>query len=116
MGPGKQGLSKAYILRAAEDSLKRLQTDYIDLYQSHRDDPDTPLEETLEAYSGLMEQGKVRVIGASNYSAERLRHALEVSKGTACPGIRASSLSIICTIARSTKRNLSLCVWKTGWA
>jgi aryl-alcohol dehydrogenase-like predicted oxidoreductase len=76
MGPDAKGLSKAYILRAAEDSLKRLQTDYIDLYQSHRDDPETSLDETLQAYAQLMEQGKVRAIGASNYSAQRLSYAL----------------------------------------
>jgi aryl-alcohol dehydrogenase-like predicted oxidoreductase len=80
MGPGKKGLSKAYILRAAEDSLKRLQTDRIDLYQSHVDDPDTPMEETLEAYAQLIGQGKVRAIGASNFTAERLAQALTVSK------------------------------------
>jgi aryl-alcohol dehydrogenase-like predicted oxidoreductase len=80
MAPEKKGLSKAYILRAAEDSLRRLQTDYIDLYQSHRDDPDAPLDETLQAYAQLMEQGKVRAIGASNYSAERLSCALALSR------------------------------------
>ena len=80
MGPGQKGLSKAYILRAAEESLKRLQTDYIDLYQSHADDPDTPLIETLEAYAQLVKQGKVRAIGASNYGAERLREALQFSR------------------------------------
>ena len=80
MGSNKKGLSKAYIVRAAEDSLKRLQTDRIDLYQSHRDDPDTPLDETLEAYAQLMEQGKVRSIGASNYNAERLSYALALSR------------------------------------
>ena len=85
MGPHAKGLSKAYILRAAEDSLGRLQTDYIDLYQSHRDDPDTPLDETLQAYAQLMEQGKVRAIGASNYSGERLSHALALSKRHALP-------------------------------
>ena len=79
MGPGRKGLSRAYILRAVEDSLKRLQTDYIDLYQSHTDDLDTPLEETLGAYAQLIQQGKIRAIGASNYGAERLRRALEVS-------------------------------------
>ncbi len=76
MGPGRKGLSKAYILQAAEASLQRLQTDRIDLYQSHMDDPATPIDETLEAYRQLMEQGKVRAIGASNYSAERLEQAL----------------------------------------
>ena len=80
MAPGSKGLSKAYILRAVEDSLRRLQTDSIDLYQSHIDDPQTPLEETLEAYSQLISQGKVRSIGASNYSAERLTQALQTSK------------------------------------
>jgi aryl-alcohol dehydrogenase-like predicted oxidoreductase len=85
MGPGKKGLSKSYILTAVEDSLRRLQTDYIDLYQSHVDDPETPLEETLEAYAELVMQGKVRAIGASNYSAERLSQALEVSKQKGFP-------------------------------
>lgn len=82
---GKKGLSKSYILRSAEDSLRRLQTDRIDLYQSHQDDPDTPLEETLEAYSQLIRQGKVRVIGASNYSAERLGRALITSEQNGLP-------------------------------
>ena len=81
MGPGDKGLSKAYILRAVERSLQRLQTDYIDLYQSHQDDPSTPIEETLEAYAALIKQGKVRVIGASNFTAERLAAALETSDG-----------------------------------
>ena len=85
MGHGKKGLSKEYILRAVEDSLSRLQTDYIDLYQSHRDDPDAHLEETLEAYAQLMKQGKVRAIGASNYSAERLSEVLGVSKERGLP-------------------------------
>jgi aryl-alcohol dehydrogenase-like predicted oxidoreductase len=85
MGDGKKGLSKSYILRAAEDSLRRLQTDYIDLYQSHADDPDTPLEETLGAYAELIKQGKVRSIGASNFKAERLAAALETSKKSGSP-------------------------------
>jgi aryl-alcohol dehydrogenase-like predicted oxidoreductase len=79
MGPNKKGLSRDYIMRSAEDSLRRLQSDYIDLYQSHEDDPQTPLEETLEAYSQLIKEGKVRAIGASNYSAERLSEALKTS-------------------------------------
>ncbi len=79
MAPGKKGLSKAWITAAVEDSLRRLQTDYIDLYQAHRDDPETPLEETLEAFAGLVAAGKVRAIGASNYSAARLAAALAVS-------------------------------------
>jgi len=81
----RKGLSKAYILRAAEDSLRRLQTDYIDVYQSHRDDPGTPLDETLQAYAELIEQGKVRAIGASNYSAERLSRALALSRRHGLP-------------------------------
>src|SRR5580692_1877478 len=85
MAPDKQGLSKAYILREVEESLQRLQTDYIDLYQSHKDDPKTPLEETLEAYDQLIKQGKVRAIGASNYSGERLAEALKVSKEHGLP-------------------------------
>lgn len=80
MGTGKKGLSRDYIFRAVEDSLRRLQTDYIDLYQSHVDDADTSLEETLEAYGELVKQGKVRVIGASNYHAERLQQAARISR------------------------------------
>lgn len=85
MGPGKKGLSKAYILSEVEESLQRLRTDYIDLYQSHVDDPNTPLEETLGAYDQLIKQGKVRAIGASNYSAERITEALKVSKEHGLP-------------------------------
>lgn len=80
MGNGNNGLGKDYILRAVEKSLQRLQTDYIDLYQSHQDDAKTPLEETMSAFDQLLKQGKVRAIGASNYSAERLADALAVSK------------------------------------
>lgn len=75
-----QGLSRRYILDEAEASLRRLKTDYIDLYQAHRDDPNTPLDETLAAFDELVRQGKVRAIGASNYSAARLREALQISE------------------------------------
>jgi len=85
MGGEKKGLSKAYILQEAEESLKRLQTDHIDLYQSHKDDPDTPLEETLAAYAQLVKQGKVRVIGASNYDSIRLGEALKASAAKGYP-------------------------------
>lgn len=85
MGPGEGGLSKAYILREVERSLSRLKTDYIDLYQSHRDDAETPLEETLEAYAGLIKAGKVRAIGASNYKADRLAESLKVSAAKGLP-------------------------------
>jgi aryl-alcohol dehydrogenase-like predicted oxidoreductase len=79
MGSGKSGLSKKYILKAVEDSLKRLQTDYIDLYQSHKDDLATPVEETLQAYQQLIAEGKIKFIGASNFSAARLQEALDAS-------------------------------------
>jgi aryl-alcohol dehydrogenase-like predicted oxidoreductase len=85
MAPGKKGLAPTYIQREVEDSLKRLQTDYIDLYQSHTDDAATPLAETLGAYDKLIKAGKVRVIGASNYSAERLEEALGVSAKNGLP-------------------------------
>ncbi|MEJ2902870.1 aldo/keto reductase [Pedobacter panaciterrae] len=80
MGPDKKGLSKKYIFQAVEDSLRRLKTDYIDLYQSHYDDPDTPIQETLEAYHQLIKEGKVRWIGASNLTPERLTESLEIAK------------------------------------
>jgi len=75
----RPGLGVDNITAAVDDSLRRLQTDYIDLYQAHEDDASTPLESTLGAFSRLIEQGKVRAIGASNYSAERLADALKVS-------------------------------------
>ncbi|UEM18785.1 aldo/keto reductase [Skermanella mucosa] len=78
MGPGRKGLAPAYIRTAVEDSLRRLRTDHIDLYQSHWDDPETPFEDTLAAYQQLIDQGKVRAVGASNLSPARLREALEV--------------------------------------
>jgi aryl-alcohol dehydrogenase-like predicted oxidoreductase len=80
MSPTQKGLSKKYILTAAEDSLARLQTDYLDLYQSHRDDLATPTSETLEAYTQLIQQGKVRLIGASQCTADRLEKALVLSQ------------------------------------
>jgi aryl-alcohol dehydrogenase-like predicted oxidoreductase len=85
MAPGKKGLSRAYMQTAVEDSLRRLQTDYIDLYQSHRDDPDTPIEETLSAYADLIKAGKVREIGASNFSADRLAESLKTSTDKGLP-------------------------------
>ncbi|RZK05810.1 MAG: aldo/keto reductase, partial [Flavobacterium sp.] len=79
MGNGKKGLQKNYIFKAVEASLKRLQTDYLDLYQTHFDDLDTPVEETLEAYDTLVKQGKIRWIGASNMSVDRLKESLAIS-------------------------------------
>lgn len=80
LSPEKNGLKPQYIRQAVEDSLRRLQTDYIDLYQAHRDDEDTPLAETLSAFDSLIKEGKVRAIGASNYSAARLQEALQISE------------------------------------
>jgi aryl-alcohol dehydrogenase-like predicted oxidoreductase len=89
MGLNMKGLSKPYILKAVEASLKRLQTDYIDLYQSHWDDLNMPMEETLDAYAVLIKQGKVRAIGASNFNAERLMHSLEISKQKGYPSYQS---------------------------
>ena len=85
LGEGKQGLKKQRILEAAEASLKRLQTNHIDLYQSHKDDEATPLDETLEAYQQLIRDGKVRAIGASNYKGARLTDALETASKLGLP-------------------------------
>ena len=78
-GPNDQGLSRIHIIQAVEASLRRLQTDYIDLYQSHWTDEDTPIEETLRAFDDLVKQGKVRYVGASNYAAWELMQALWTS-------------------------------------
>ncbi|MBV9702837.1 MAG: aldo/keto reductase [Methylobacteriaceae bacterium] len=79
MAPGRKGLSRSHILLEAEDSLRRLQTDYIDLYYSHADDAATPIEETLEAHALLVKDGKVRAIGASNFTVARLAQSLKTS-------------------------------------
>ncbi len=85
MGDGKVGLAPARIRAAAEESLRRLQVEYIDLYQAHTDDANTPLEATLEAFAQLMDEGKVRSIGASNFSAARLAEALDSSRRLGLP-------------------------------
>src|SRR5580692_6912823 len=85
IAPGRKGLSRTHIMRSAEDSLRRLQTDHIDLYFSHTDDSTVPLEETLGAYQKLIGVGKIRAVGASNYTAARLAQALEVSRKGALP-------------------------------
>ena len=85
MGNGKIGLSRAYLRAAVEASLRRLQTDRVDLYQSHDDDSKTPLEETMAAFGELISEGKVRAIGASNFTAPRLAEALAVSKKFGLP-------------------------------
>jgi aryl-alcohol dehydrogenase-like predicted oxidoreductase len=85
MGQGKRDLSAGYIAKAAEDSLKRLQTDHIDLYLSHWPDPDTPYAGTLGAYDRLLEAGKVRHVGCSNLDAKQLREALDVAAREGLP-------------------------------
>ncbi|MBT2302866.1 aldo/keto reductase [Variovorax paradoxus] len=85
MGEGRKGLSPAYIREAVDASLKRLKTDHIDLYQSHDDDAETPLADTLGAFAELIKAGKVRAIGASNYSAPRLAEALDVAEREGLP-------------------------------
>jgi aryl-alcohol dehydrogenase-like predicted oxidoreductase len=85
MAADRKGLAATYIERAAEESLRRLQTDYIDLYFSHTDDTTVPLAETLEAYRRLIDKGKVRILGASNYSVARLQEAFEVSVQSRLP-------------------------------
>lgn len=84
MGEGKS-LKRNYIFKAVENSLKRLQTDHIDLYQSHFDDLSTPVEEIIDAFAELMKQGKIRVIGASNLSIERLKRSVEYSESKGLP-------------------------------
>lgn len=80
MSPEKHGASRGYVVRAAADSLRRLRTEWIDLYQLHRPDPETPMEETLQALQGLVQQGKVRYIGCSNFSGAQLKEAHEAAQ------------------------------------
>lgn len=79
-GPNDEGLSRKHVLKAAEDSLRRLRTDYVDLYQAHSPDPDTSLEETLRAFDDLVRQGKVRYLGCSNYPAWQVAVGLSISE------------------------------------
>jgi aryl-alcohol dehydrogenase-like predicted oxidoreductase len=94
MAPGKKGLSAARIVEGAEASLRRLKTDYIDLFQSHYEDPDTTAEETMEAYARLIQQGKVRAVGASNHSAAALRQALAASDRLGLPRYTTMQLEL----------------------
>ncbi len=89
MGPGKKGLQRDYIISAVEASLKRLQTDVIDLYISHKEDDETPAGEVSETYGMLIKHGKIRVCGASNYSAKRLRQAIETSHRNTSPAYQS---------------------------
>ncbi|MEP7359904.1 MAG: aldo/keto reductase [Anaerolineales bacterium] len=84
-GPNGEGLSRAHILRAVEDSLRRLQTDYLDLYQTHWPDTDTPIEETLHALADLVHQGKVRYLGCSNYNGYQLMESILVARHAGLP-------------------------------
>ncbi len=86
----EQGASRSYIVKAVEGSLKRLRTDYLDLYQIHQPDPNTPIEETLEALSELIQQGMVRRLGLSNYSAEGISQAQDEAKRLGVPGFVSS--------------------------
>jgi aryl-alcohol dehydrogenase-like predicted oxidoreductase len=85
----KKGLKKAYILQSIEDSLARLQTDHIDLYQTHYDDLETPVEETLEAYAEIVKSGKVRAIGTSNMTVERLAESINISEQKGFPAYQS---------------------------
>jgi len=85
MADDKKGLSRAYMMQAVEASLKRLKTDYIDLYQSHFDDPEAPQDEVAEGFARLVEQGKARAIGASNFTADRLASALKAATDKGLP-------------------------------
>ena len=85
LGDGKTGLARPRIIQAVDESLRRLQTEHIDLYQAHKDDESTPLEETLGTFADLIQQGKVRAIGASNYTSQRLAEALAVSEKSGLP-------------------------------
>lgn len=85
MGQGKTDVTKKYLISACEKSLKRLQTDYIDLYQTHKDDESVPVEEALEAYAQLIKEGKVRYVGASNFTPARLTAALNASEKNGLP-------------------------------
>ena len=85
MGPGKKGLKAAYVAEAVEASLKRLQTDVIDLYLSHVPDPETPNEETLGAFGDLVQAGKIRAFGCSNFSAGQLQASLDISRARGLP-------------------------------
>jgi aryl-alcohol dehydrogenase-like predicted oxidoreductase len=95
MWPRMPGLKAVNIIAGCEGSLKRLKTDYIDLFQSHCDETDTPMDETLEAFGKLIKAGKVRAIGASNFEAERLAMAEKIARRVAFPAMTRCSLATI---------------------
>ncbi len=112
----RRGLSAGNILLAAEDSLRRLQTDYLDVYFSHEDDGETPLAETLGAYQRLIEAGKVRVIGASNYSGARLEEALDVSRRNGLPQYQLVQPEYNLYDRAGYEADIDLSRWRNGWA
>lgn len=113
MGEGMQGLSPVYMRKALEASLRRLQTDYIDLYQSHEDDLNTPMNETMEMFAKFIEEGKVRVIGASNFSAERFKQSLDVCEKMNLPRYECIQPNFnLCDRSEFESEFQSLCVEK----
>jgi len=116
MGPNRKGLAKSYILRAAEDSLRRLQTDYIDLYQAHTDDPDTPLDETLEAFAQLVKQGKVKALGASHLQRREAFRSFANRRTARTPQLpKPCSRCTISMTAQITKQSWSPFARNTDW-
>jgi aryl-alcohol dehydrogenase-like predicted oxidoreductase len=112
-GPLMSGLSRRWMVQAVEDSLRRLQTDYLDLYQAHAPDYDTPLEETLRAMDDLVHQGKVRYVGCSNYRAWELTHAWGISKAAGiAPGSRSSNAG---TCSRASTMGSTSCRPVESW-
>ena len=103
MGPGQEGLAPVHIASAIEASLRRLQTDYIDLYQAHFEDSRTPIDETLDAFSRLITEGKVKVIGASNYSVEGLEQPSRSPRPKEFRATKAFRPSIICMSVQSLR-------------
>ncbi len=103
MGNGNKGLKAGWINKAVEDSLRRLQTDHIDLYLSHWPDPETPYEETLAAFDALKKAGKIRAIGCSNLDASQLAESLKVAKDEACRVTTSCSRNTISTPARNSR-------------
>jgi aryl-alcohol dehydrogenase-like predicted oxidoreductase len=124
--PSMRGLSRRWITRACDDSLRRLGTDHIDLYQAHRPDPDTPLEETVAAFDGLVRAGKVRAIGTSCFSAAQLDewHRLAAEAGLVAPATEQPPYSILARgieneiVPAAARHGMGLVVWAPlngGW-